>query len=300
MHFVIGFYISTYTLSFGLNASYLTMRPIAIPANIEENNQSNATLLARLENIRAGFQRLLNDTPEVSVVMPAYNEEESILKTLSCLSKSVTSRSVEVIVVNNNSTDNTEAIVNSTGARCIRETKQGITPARNAGLAAARGKYILNADADTLYPPDWIEQMVKPLDNDNITSVYGRFSFIPTAGTGRMVYFFYEQGADFMRWVNKKFKEEAVNVYGFNSGFKKEQGLQVNGFEHPPGANEDGWLALKLRNKGFGKIHYVTNTKALVWTTDRRIQMDGGLAKGFLKRIKRIVTKKAEARNDLG
>jgi glycosyltransferase involved in cell wall biosynthesis len=202
-------------------------------------------------------------------------------------------------VVNNNSKDNTAAIVNSTGARCIKETKQGITPARNAGLAAAKGKYILNADADTLYPPDWIEEMVKPLDSDNITSVYGRFSFIPTAGTARLVYFFYEQAAGFMRWFNKKFKEEAVNVYGFNSGFKKEQGLQVDGFDHPAGANEDGWLALKLRNKGFGKIYYVRNPRALVWTTDRRIQMDGGLRKGFIKRIKRIVTKKTEMRTDL-
>ncbi|MEO5594861.1 MAG: glycosyltransferase family 2 protein [Chitinophagaceae bacterium] len=266
------------------------MRPIAIPAKIQENNQPNAALMIELDSIRAGFKRLLKGTPEVSVVMPAYNEEDSILKTLSCLSKSVTGRSVEIIVVNNNSKDNTETIVNNTGALCIKETNQGITPARNAGLAAARGKYILNADADTLYPPDWIEEMVRPLDKENITCVYGRFSFIPTAGTPRAVYFFYEYTADFMRWVNKKFKEEAVNVYGFNSGFKKDQGLQVNGFDHPPEANEDGWLALKLRNKGFGKLYYVTSPKALVWTTDRRIQLDGGLWKGFVKRIKRIVT----------
>jgi glycosyltransferase involved in cell wall biosynthesis len=275
------------------------MRPIAVPANIQEHDQSNEMLMAGLDSIRAGFQRLLKNNPEVSVVMPAYNEEASILKTLSCLSKSVTQRSVEVIVVNNNSKDNTEAIVNSTGARCIKETKQGITPARNAGLAAAKGKYILNADADTLYPPHWIEEMVNPLDRADITSVYGRFSFIPTGGTSRLVYFFYEYAADFMRWVNKKFREEAVNAYGFNSGFKREQALQVDGFNHPPGANEDGWLALKLRNKGFGKLHYVSNTRALVWTTDRRIQMDGGLLKGVTKRIKRIITGKAEIRKDL-
>lgn len=275
------------------------MRPIAIPASIQEHNQPNEVLITKLDSIRAGFAHLLTNTPEVSVIMPAYNEEASILKTLSCLSKSITPRSVEVIVVNNNSKDNTESIVNNAGAICIRETRQGITPARNAGLAAARGKYILNADADTLYPPDWIEEMVKPLDNDDITSVYGRFSFVPTAGTSRLLYFFYEYAADFMRWVNRKFREEAVNAYGFNSGFKRAQGLQVDGFNHPPGANEDGWLALKLRSKGFGKLYYVTDTRALVWTTDRRIQMDGGLLKGFTKRIKRIITRKAEIRKDL-
>ena len=230
--------------------------------------------------------------------MPAYNEEDSILKTLSCLSKSTTHRSVEIIVVNNNSSDKTAALVNSTGARCITETRQGITPARNAGLAAARGKYILNADADTLYPPNWIEEMVKPLDNDAITCVYGRFSFIPTAGTPRLWYFVYEHVADAVRLFNKKFKEEAVNVYGFNSAFKREQGLQVNGFDHPATANEDGWLALKLRNKGFGQLYYVTSIKALVWTTDRRIQIDGGLWKGLVKRVKRIVANKGnEYRN---
>ncbi len=266
------------------------MRPIFIPANINEHNQSNAVLAARIENIRNGFLHLLAASPEVSVVIPAYNEEKSILKTLSSLSKSVTQRSVEFIVVNNNSKDATAAIADSTGARCILEPQQGITAARNAGLAAARGRYVLNADADTLYPPDWLEQMVTPLDNQLVTCVYGGFSFIPTAGTPRLLYFFYECIAGIMRWLNRTFREEAVNVYGFNSGFKKEQALQVNGFDHPPGANEDGWLALKLRDNGFGKIHYVTNSRALVWTTDRRIQQDGGLIKGFIKRVKRIVT----------
>ena len=284
------FYISTYTLSFETKPSLKLMRPIFIPANINEHNQSNALLEARLENIRAGFQCLLAGPPQVSVVIPAYNEEASILKTLSSLSKTATHRSVEFIVVNNNSNDTTAALAESTGARCILELKQGITAARNAGLAAARGKYVLNADADTLYPPHWIEQMVKPLDSAQVTCVYGRFSFLPTAGTPRLLYFFYEDIAGFIRWFNRSFREEAVNVYGFNSGFKKEQALQVNGFDHPPGANEDGWLALKLRDKGFGKIKYVTNTRALVWTTDRRIQLDGGLVKGFIKRVKRIVT----------
>jgi len=266
------------------------MRLLAVPAIIQENNQSNASLLEKIEAIRAGFQRLLQGPPEVSVVLPAYNEEASILKTLSSLSKSVTQRSVEVIVVNNNSTDQTAAIVHAAGVACIQESVQGITAARNAGLAAACGKYILNADADTIYPPGWIEEMVKPLQDPHITVVYGRFSFIPGAGTPRFVYFVYEHMADAMRWINKTFREEAVNVYGFNSGFKREEGLLADGFNHPPGANEDGWLAFKLRRKGFGKLYYITTIKALVWTTDRRIHIDGGPWKAFLRRIKRILT----------
>ncbi|MBC7904503.1 MAG: glycosyltransferase family 2 protein [Gemmatimonadaceae bacterium] len=271
------------------------MRPIGIPAHVQEHNQPNAALQLKVEGIRQRFSALLKGEPEVSIVMPAYNEEENILGTLSSLSRTTTNRSVEFVVVNNNSKDRTESIVLSTGVRCITETKQGITHARNAGLSAARGKYILNADADTIYPPEWVEQMVRPLDDEKNAVTYGRFSFIPVAGTPRIVYVIYEYIADLMRYFNKYFREEAVNVYGFNSGFRKAQGDEVEGFNHPPQANEDGWMALKLRNKGFGKLYYVTNIRALVWTTDRRIQMDGGLLKGFLKRIKRVITGKRQS-----
>lgn len=276
------------------------MRPIAIPAYIKEKFYLEESAEKTCEDIRSVYPLLQKGDPEVSVVIPAYNEENNILKTLSALANNRCKYNVEILVVNNNSKDRTEALVNKAGIRCILETVQGITAARNAGLYAAKGKYILNADADTIYPIDWIEEMVKPLaENQNVASVYGNFAFIPTAGTSRFVYFCYEYFADLMRWINKIFKDEAVNVYGFNSGFKKEQGIAVEGFNHPPGTNEDGWLALKLREKKFGKLYQVTNTKALVWTADRRIQMDGGLWKGTLKRIKRVLGIKTEARTDL-
>ena len=277
------------------------MRSISIPAHIRKLRDTVAnTNDTRTVFIQQHCKALLKGTPEVSVVMPAYNEEKDILQTLHSLCANVTNRSVEIIVVNNNSKDNTEALVRAAGVTCVNETIQGITAARNAGLAAATGKYILNADADTLYPKDWIELMVAPLaNNDSIAITYGRFSFIPTGVTSRFTYFFYEYAADALRYFNKFFREEAVNVYGFNSCYRRLQGIEVEGYNHPKGANEDGWLALKLREKGFGKLHYVTNTKALVWTTDRRIQLDGGLVKGIIKRIKRVVFGKAEAHSGL-
>ena len=75
----------------------------------------------------------------------------------------------------------------------------------------------------------------------------------------------------------------------------------VDAYQHPPGSNEDGYLALKLRDKGFGKLHCVTNIKALVWTTDRRIQTDGGLLKASTDRLKKMVlpSKEVVVRSDL-
>jgi len=276
------------------------MRPIRIPKYIKVHAQLNDSIEKTCWGIHNAYQVLQKNSPDVSIVIPAYNEETNILQTLSSLCNNETNWGVEIIVVNNNSKDNTASLANAAGVKCILEKVQGITTARNAGLIAAKGNYILNADADTIYPVNWIESMIKPLhENNTIAVVYGNFAFIPTQNTPRFIYFCYEYLADLMQWLNAIFKEEAMNVYGFNSGFRKQQGVAVNGFEHPAGTNEDGWLAVKLRAKGFGKLYCIKNKQALVWTTDRRIQQDGGLLKGILKRFYRLVGIKTENRTDL-
>lgn len=276
------------------------MRPLAVPAYTKEcwNALEQPNVIAK---VNQAYQQLRKvGVPDVSIVIPAYNEEKNIIQTLYSLCHNTTEKVVEIIVVNNNSKDKTEELVLKTGATCILETKKGITAARNAGLAVAKGRIVLNADADSIYPKDWVTEMTKPFDTDpSVAVVYGRFGFIPIGSTGRLVYFFYEYITEILRFVNKHIKDEAVNVYGFNSGFKRKDGLQVDGFNHPPGTNEDGWLALKLRDKGFGKLYSVKNSNAIVWTSDRRIQMDGGLWKATFTRIKRVIFRKGVERDDL-
>lgn len=249
--------------------------------------------MTSIETIANNFEKLKSNEPLISIVIPAYNEEENILKTLFSLSETNTIYPVEIIVVNNNSSDNTENLVKSCNVTCVTEKKQGISHARNAGLAAAKGEYILNADADTIYPENWINDITEPLiKSQSVSMTYGKFSFIPIGKTTRSYYFFYEYIADLNRYINKYFKEEAVNVYGFNSGCRRKQCLDVGGFNHPASAGEDGWLALKLRDKGYGKLHLVRKTRSLVWTTDRRIQIDGGFAAAILDRIKKYLNLK--------
>ncbi len=278
------------------------MRPIAIPSSIQKLWQVNsAPAEETIAQIQNNYAQMPKGAIEISIVIPAYNEEKNILRTLLSLTSNITARPVEIIVVNNNSKDNTESLVRAAGVKCVLETKQGITAARNAGLAVATGNYILNADADSIYPADWIELMTAPLAQNNVSLTYGRFAFIPTGKTSRFSYFFYEHAADIIRAINKTFREEAVNVYGFNSGYRREQGLAVNGYDHPPGTNEDGWLAVKLRNHGFGKLHCVNDSRAMVWTADRRIELDGGLWRAVFLRAKRVLipSKEVVIRKDL-
>lgn len=277
------------------------MRPISIPTHILSCWQSTLSATEKINTIKTNYSQLLKGAPEVSIVIPAYNEEANILQTLLSLSSNNTNYSVEIIVVNNNSKDATEQLVTDSGVTCVNELKKGITAARTAGLMAAKGKYILNADADTIYPQDWVELMISPLESNAVALTYGRFAFIPVGSTGRLSYVCYEYITDALRVIKKYTKDEAVNVYGFNSAYRRSQGLEVDGYQHPPGSNEDGYLALKLRNKGYGKLHLVANSKAMVWTTDRRIQTDGGFMKATYQRIKNLLlpSKTISIRQDL-
>lgn len=264
------------------------MRPLTIPDYIQQYWTRDFDWEKLAQETRELYQKLYKGHPDVTIVIPAYNEEKTIVRTLNSICQNITSYSVEIIVVNNNSKDKTAEKVEACGVSCLLEAMQGIMFARNCGLAKARGKYIINADADTIYPRNWIQDLIEPLEKNKQAAVtYGRYSFLPERNTKRVTYFLYETVADISRKLNKYFKDEAVNVYGCCSAFRKEDALQVDGYNHPPGATEDGYLALKLRNKGFGKLLHVK--KALVWTTDRRIHIDGGLWTGAIKRLRRIL-----------
>lgn len=262
------------------------MRPISIPKDIIKFNKGRQSLEVNIPVISENVTRMNNGTPLISIIIPAYNEEENILKTLYSLSLSSSKHSIEIIVVNNNSGDDTEKLALACGVICINEKKQGITNARNGGLAIAKGTYIVNADADTIYPESWIDDMVNPLiHQSSVCLTYGKFSFVPIAETPRLVYFFYEYISDMNRKICQLWKEEALNVYGFNSACRRLECLSVDGFNHPANTNEDGWLAIKLRERGYGKLHWVTSNRSIVWTTDRRIQIDGGLFKATYDRL---------------
>ncbi|MBC8986445.1 glycosyltransferase family 2 protein [Pedobacter sp. N36a] len=263
----------------------MPIRPLRIPAYLEAQQYDGQWFLDHVAEIREGIKRLHSDQAVVTVSIPAYNEEASILKTLWSLSRTITNQKVEILVVNNNSTDRTQELIELSGANWLIEKQQGVTHARNSGLQAAKGKIILNADADSFYSPYWVDLLSLPLKDPSVACTYGRFAFVSDRPAHRFPYFLYETAGDFFKAIKRRSNDEAMYVYGCSSGYRKEQGLQVDGYHHPPETNEDGYLALKLRSK-FGKLHKITANRALVWTSDRRLMEQGGLFKAFLARTK--------------
>jgi glycosyltransferase involved in cell wall biosynthesis len=109
---------------------------------------------------------------KVSVVIPVYNEEKYIGKCLDSLMKQ-SEKAAEIIVVDNNSQDNTLAIVEKyPGIKIIKEKLQGTTPTRNRGFNEAKGEIIARCDADTILPPNWVKKITKAFSaNKNVVAL---------------------------------------------------------------------------------------------------------------------------------
>jgi glycosyltransferase involved in cell wall biosynthesis len=102
----------------------------------------------------------------VSVVIPCLNEAETIEECVTRAQTALDQNGLlgEIVVVDNNSTDGSGDIATAAGARVVRETRPGYGSAYLAGFAAARGRYIVMADADLTYDFFDIPKFVEKLD----------------------------------------------------------------------------------------------------------------------------------------
>lgn len=113
----------------------------------------------------------------VSIVLPVYNEADYITACLRAIARQ-TVRPYEVIVVDNNSTDGTATIAASFPfVKLIRESRQGVVHARNAGFNAARGDIIGRIDADTVLSDDWVATVQKIFADSEVDAVSGKMAY---------------------------------------------------------------------------------------------------------------------------
>lgn len=115
-----------------------------------------------------------SSTPAVSVVIPAYNAEATLLGTLeSVLDQAF--KDIEILVVDDGSTDRTPEIARSVGGpiRYIVQENRGVSPARNHGIGIARGRYIALLDADDVWHKNKLKRQLAVLDADpNVMGTY--------------------------------------------------------------------------------------------------------------------------------
>lgn len=109
----------------------------------------------------------------VSIIVPCYNEADKIARCLEALNRQSV-KPLEIIIVDNNCTDNTAKIANRfTEVRIISEKRQGVIAARNAGMMAAKGGILARIDADTIVAKHWIASIQTTFEKQQIQAVTG-------------------------------------------------------------------------------------------------------------------------------
>ncbi|WP_392676420.1 bifunctional polysaccharide deacetylase/glycosyltransferase family 2 protein [Streptomyces sp. LN785] len=113
-------------------------------------------------------------TEPVSVIVPAYNEKECIANTLNSLAAST--HPIEIVVVDDGSTDGTAEIAESLGltnVRVVRQPNAGKSAALNNGVRHARYDIVVMMDGDTVFEPDTVQRLVQPFGDPEVGAVAG-------------------------------------------------------------------------------------------------------------------------------
>ena len=115
-----------------------------------------------------------SELPFVSIIVAAYNAEKTIGNCLKSLT-SLDYPKYEIIVVDNNSTDNTANIVRAYDVVYLLEQERGWPAARNTGVRHSKAQVIANIDADCTADKHWLKNLVRELmSDDKIGGVVGR------------------------------------------------------------------------------------------------------------------------------
>lgn len=211
-----------------------------------------------LDEIKTKLGAQQSGTPLISIVVIAYNEERRLAACLWSLSELHTKYPIEILGVNNNSKDRTEEVYKRLGLPYFNESKQSPGFARQCGLENARGKYHFCIDADTFYPPHYVDLMMSKLIQSDVSCVSSLWSFFPDENHSAIGLFLFELVRDAFLYV-QHFKRPELCVRGMVFAFKTDMARKVK-IRTDIRRGEDGSLALSL--KPYGKIAFLYNRQA--------------------------------------
>jgi glycosyltransferase involved in cell wall biosynthesis len=106
---------------------------------------------------------------KLSVIVPAYNEEQYLPATLASIGKalSIAACPAEIIVVDNDSQDKTKQIAEAFGAKVMLENEHNIAKVRNTGAKHSQGDVLIFIDADTLVPATLFQKIAAAMEDKN-------------------------------------------------------------------------------------------------------------------------------------
>lgn len=186
----------------------------------------------------------------ISVVIPAYNAAPTLGACLEGLRAQVAlcPQPVEVIVVDDGSTDGTAAVAHTCGVTVIEQANQGPAAARNLGVQHARGDIVLFTDSDCVPAPGWLQAMSEALAGPDVVGAKGAYLTRQRALVARFVQIEYEDRYDRMQ------RAPAIDfIDTYSAGYRRDVFLENHGFDtiFATASVEDQEFSFRLAQKGY-------------------------------------------------
>ena len=206
--------------------------------------------------------------PTISLIIPAYNEEAYLPACLDAVMANVAPDAMEVVVVDNNSTDGTKAVVaRYPGVKYAFEPEKGITRARQRGFTASTGDILAYVDADTHPPAGWIGQIWDQFGrNPDLACLSGPYSFYDLSGIRNRI------STGWFVAARPLYGVTGHMMVGGNFAIRRDVLEKMGGFDEKiEFYGED--VDIGKRAKKFGKVLFCP--KFVMPTSGRRMQKQG-------------------------
>jgi glycosyltransferase involved in cell wall biosynthesis len=183
---------------------------------------------------------------KVSIVIPVYNEADRLGACLDAI-LSQTVKPHEVIVVDNNSSDDTIALAESYPmVKVLSESRQGVVYARDRGFDAAGGEVIGRLDADSVIAPEWVQTVQQLFKETDVAAVSGKVNYYGLAYAHLLDYFDIRIRRRMARLLGRE-----VAIQGANMAIRKSAWREISRrLCREAGLHEDYDLAIHLTKAG--------------------------------------------------
>lgn len=187
----------------------------------------------------------------VSVIIPAYNEEDKISQCIeSVLNSGYPKSKIEIIVVDDGSKDKTIEIAKKAGAKVIKQKHGGKVEALNNGVKQSKHDYVIIMDADTFLEPNAVKEIMRHTSNKKLGAVSGLVKVKNKKGllglfqNVEYIYLY------FMREAVSHLLDTSPGISGAFTLFRKEAFNKAGGFDTRT-ASEDFDIALHIKKAGY-------------------------------------------------
>lgn len=209
----------------------------------------------------------------LSIIIPAFNEARFVGSTIEALKAALAANCHhfefhEIIVCDNNSSDETARIAQELGARVVFEEHNQISRARNTGAKVATGDWLLFVDADTIVSPATISELIDQVETARYAGGGGEIRMATEYIPARLLVWLVVKIFRLFRWAGGAF------VFCRADAFR-----EIGGFDEAVYAGEEVFFCRKLKRWGKARrLKFAFLARAPVMTSARKTKTHGLLA----------------------